>query len=326
VSSPRLPAEDQLIAWLRGLEASGRLGDDTAQIEDLGPVAISVDQQIAGTHFPADLDPAWVARRLLEVCLSDLAASAARPRCAFLAVAAPSGWDHRRFFRALDRACLSRGIELAGGDVARSAGLVLSLTVLGARPEGGRWTRRSNGRPGDHLWLGGPVGLSALGRRLVERGARPRGRGIELPAELASAAPLARAARRAVRAHLAPTAQIELGLWLGRQRRAAAIDVSDGLALDLARLCRESAAGAVIDLEALPVDPRLDALARHLGLDALEQALSGGEDYVLLFALPPTVPPPRSAGCTSIGRLTEGPGMRVAGSDRELAPTGWSHL
>src|SRR5699024_2590314 len=117
-------------------------------------------------------DPALLARRLLAVNLSDLAAMGAHPAYAFLALSAPSGFDHRRFFRALLAGCRRTSLRLAGGDLAASPHVVATLTLLGTKPPRSRWLRRAGALPGHDLWLGGTVGESAAGRLLIERGAR----------------------------------------------------------------------------------------------------------------------------------------------------------
>jgi thiamine-monophosphate kinase len=132
-------------------------------------------------------------------------------------------------------------------------------------------------------------------------------------------------ARRAIRRHLLPQPQVELGYWLARRRRAAAVDISDGLLLDLERLCRASQVGAIIDGARIPLDRDLDQLADELGVEALDLALTGGEDYVLLFALPAGLQPPRSLGCSEIGSLTRGRGVRVRGH-KPPSVRGWDHL
>ncbi len=336
----RLSAEDELTGWLRRRMPGGELlGDDAAYLTTTGDIAITVDQQIAGTHFPIDLDPACLGPRLLEVTLSDLAACGARPRWVFLAIAAPEGWRHRRFFEALGRACGRREVELAGGDLAAADRVGLSLTAIGDRPARGRFVRRSTARPGDRLWVAGELGMSALGRHLVAAGARPEGRSIRLPPGLLPSAPATpgrplrttcravhRAARRAVRAHLAPRARLAEGEWLGRRHRAAAIDISDGLALDLARLCAESRVGAHLDPEAIRIAASLLPTVGHLGLDPLDLVLAGGEDYALVAALPPSVQPPTDLDFRPLGRVVSGSGLRFQGSDRRIEPSGWSHL
>jgi thiamine-monophosphate kinase len=321
-------SEDRLIDWLGTLSPASRLGDDVARLGDLEGAVATVDHQIEGVHFQAGLDPAWLARRLLAVNLSDLAASGADPAYAILALAAPVDFDHRRFLRALVRACERAGVILAGGDTARSDRVSLSLQLLGRTPSKGQLVGRHDARSGDRLWLGGTVGQSALGRALLEAGAAIEGRSITLPQRFREPAALQRAARQAVRRHLAPQPQIELGRWLSGRQRAAAIDLSDGLALDLARLCRASSVGARLELAAIPIAPGTHRLAALLKRDPWQLALGGGEDYVLLFALPARVRPPQRFGCVPVGRVKKGTALELErdGNVGRLEPTGWSHL
>lgn len=322
--------EDHLLAWVARTAdpaSRGLLGDDAAFLHLSGDVALTVDTQIEGVHFLAGLDPALLARRLLAVNLSDLAACGAQPSHALLALAAPPEFDRRRFFRALLLACRRYGVRLAGGDLARSRQPTAVLTLLGRRPPGGRFVPRGAARPGDVLWLGGTVGESAAGFHVAVAGARLIAGRVTLPRAL-RAPRLASAARRALRRHLQPEPQLELGAWLGRRRRAAAIDLSDGLARDLHRLCRASGVGAEVEAERLPMPRGLWTLAAALGRDALALALGGGEDYVLLFALPYGEDPPGRFRCSAIGRVTER--RRVVlhhgGRRRPLPALGWDHL
>jgi thiamine-monophosphate kinase len=331
-SSGRRASEDRLLAWLRRSipeEATEPLlGDDAAILPTRGPLAVTVDSQIAGVHFPPDLPEPFLARRLLAVNLSDLAATGATPAYAFLALATVEGFDHQRFFRAFLSACRRHGLRLAGGDLARHPQVTsATLTLLGSRPRGGRFLSRGNARPGDALWLSGTVGESAAGRSLIASGARLAGRKILLPPALERGA-LAAAARRAVRRHLCPEPHLAVGRWLGRGERAAAIDLSDGLTLDLYRLCKESGVGAEIDAGALPFADRFPALCRAIGRDPLDLAYGGGEDYVLLFALPPGRRPPRTFHCARIGTITREQELRrIDNGRREALPVaGWDHL
>ena len=328
-------SEDELIRWLRRRLRAGRPSDSTAPelIGDDAALlpreawAVTTDSQIAGVHVPPDLPAAALARRLLAVNLSDLAATGAEPAYALLALAATPGFDHRAFFRALLAACRTHGLELAGGDLARHpAATTATLTLFGRRPAGGRWLRRSAGRPGDTLWLGGTVGESAAGFRLLGRGAGLEGSRLLPPPGLPPA--LRPAARRALRRHLAPVPQLDLGRWLGRQKRAAALDVSDGVARDLRRLAAESGVGAELRAEALPLAPGFERLCDHLGAPPLELALGGGEDYVLLFGLPAGTEPPAELGCRAIGRLIQGRDLVLIqrGSREPLPALGWDHL
>lgn len=302
-------SEDALLGRLRArLGPSSLIGDDAAVLPLPGEVAVTVDSQVSGVHFLPGLDAAQVARRLLAVNLSDLAAMggvAAEPSHAFLALSAPPDFDHDRFFDAFTEACRAWNVTLAGGDLARCDRVVATLTLIGTRPEGGRWLRRTDAKPGHDLWLGGTVGESAAGRMLIARGADEN--------------------HPAVRRHLLPVPQLELGRWLGQQDEGAAMDVSDGVAIDLHRLCRESGVGAVIDADALPLADGFFDLCGALSADPYELALAGGEDYVLLFTLPAGVRPP---GCSKIGSVLRGKKIEwIRGGRRTKLPaSGWDHL
>jgi thiamine-monophosphate kinase len=319
--------EDALVAWLRrtlGSPARELIGDDAAMLRLSGEWALTVDSQVEGTHFIAGLDPAVVARRLLAVNLSDVAAVGAVPHYGLLALSAPRGFDHRRFLRALGVAAKGYEVTLAGGDLARASLVVASLTLLGRR-RGARWLRRDAARPGDALWVSGTLGESALGRLLLERGASWRGR-VELPTDLLLDPATQRVAKRAVQRHLLPQPQLALSAALVRQRRCACIDVSDGLAHDLARLAAASGVGAIIDADLLPLPKNAARLTVALGAHPLELALGGGEDYVLLFALPAEAKAP--AGCVRIGNVEKRAGLRLRRGEKieELPALGWDHL
>lgn len=322
-------AEDRLLTWLRRRLGPGhRLGDDVAFLDGPGALAVTLDHQIEGVHFLPHVPPEVVARRLAAVNLSDLAASGAEPWLAFLALAAPDGFPHRRFLASLLAELGRHRVELAGGDLASAPRLTCSLTLVGRKRRGGRWIRRSGLRPGHRLWLGGTVGESLAGRELVRRGAGWERGHATLPAGLPLPAELAPAARRAVRRHLLPAPQLALGAWLGRRRAGGALDVSDGLSRDLHRLCRASGVGAQLDLAALPQPSTTRRLLERLGLDPTAAALGGGEDYVLLFSLPERTAPPVGFGCRPIGRVTGGRRVTLVteGRERPLAEAGWDHL
>ncbi|MDE2923475.1 MAG: thiamine-phosphate kinase [Acidobacteriota bacterium] len=324
--------EDRLIAWLAGFAGSGdRIGDD-AVLLTLGErqYAFSVDTQRAGVHIPIDLDPADAARRLLAVSLSDLAATGAAPRWMLVALGIDDEDGARRFLTALVRAGRRFEVDLIGGDTARPTTpgrLDASLTVIGEIPKEGSPLTRAGARPDDRLWIGGPLGESALGLDLVRLGGRMAKRRAHLPAALPDG--LTRVASRVLRRHQEPRPQLELGLLLGKRSPAgAAIDVSDGLAADAARLCRRSGVGCELEEGALGLRADARRLADHLSREPLELVLAGGEDYVLLFTLPPEVDF-RRPGCRPIGRITTRPGLslrRTDGTIERLTAGGWDHL
>ena len=334
-------AEDRLTGWLRQRLGTGNLlGNDAAVLPELAAGArwvATVDSQIAGVHYPEGLDPALAARRLLAVNLSDAAAMGAEPGHALLALSGPPRLDRRRYLDGLITACEEHGVVLAGGDLARTTGLVIgTLTLLAELPAGRSPLLRSSARPGHDLWIGGSLGEAAAGLALLQRGATVEAsdEGAEATAwrvALPQAVPaeLAEAARRAVWRHLSPRPQLALGRGLAAAGAAgAAIDVSDGLALDLSRLCRASAVGAEVDSAALPRSPAFAELCAQLDLDPLDTALGGGEDYVLLFTLPADQAPPGGVSSRRIGRIRAEPGLllRDGGTSRPLDAVGWDHL
>jgi len=370
--------EDRLIDWLRRQPGTELIGDDAALLADPGRTTVAtVDSQIAGVHIPSELDAGLLARRLLHVNLSDLAAMGAPPPglddsasladfataaapaapdapatpatpppretgappeawChALVAIAAPEFFDHRHFFSLLLAEGAEVGAALAGGDLASSPTLTLTMTLIARPPSDWQPVRRRDARPGDRLWVGGTLGESGAGLRLLRRGARLTAHGerahVFLPGELRADDTVAEAARAAVRRHLEPSAQLALGGWLGAQRRSeriAALDLSDGLGRDLPRLARESGVGVEVDSAALPLAEGFRELCDALGQDPLDLALGGGEDYVILFTLPAALEPPKRLGCHAIGTITDGDELTLLrDGHREAWPrVGWDHL
>ena len=237
------------------------VGDDCARVRvaDGMELAVTTDMLVEGRHFLSDAEPRALGHKALAVNLSDLAACGATPRWAVLAIALKSADEawlaefSAGFFGLAER----HGIDLVGGDTTRGERIVISVTALGEVPAGAALSR-AGARPGDDLWVSGELGGAALG--LVHP-------------EIAEAA---------ARLHR-PEPRVALGRRL-RGLAHAAIDVSDGLAGDLAHVLERSRVGAQVSYELIP---RAAAL-RALGNAELEKdcVLSGGDDYELLFAAP----------------------------------------
>lgn len=335
-------AEDALITWLRAsqraLGEDSLIGDDAAILPQQGAFVVTVDTQQEGVHFFPGTDVDRVARRLLAVNLSDLAAMGAQPEFGFLALSAPTDFDHRRFLAALTEEGRRYGMRLAGGDLSQAPHCMAALTLLGSKKDDTRrWLRRDGARPGHVLWVGGSLGEAALGLSLLERAGGPAGLVDGLPPQMDLPEALREAARRAIRRHQQPPVQLELGQWLGGQAEGAAMDISDGLAKDLHRLCKASGVGARVRLDQLPLEGSGQLLCGQLGLEVHELALFGGEDYVLLFTLPQDLRPPPEMGCWAIGEvlefnahcgISEGHPVIVRRGSEEtpLPPDGWDHL
>jgi len=266
---------------------------------------LKTDAIVEGVHFFADDPPADVARKLLRVNLSDLAAKGATPVGYLLTLALPKSRGDRwlaAFARGL--AADQRGfrIGLFGGDSDATHGpAVLSLTAIG-RVRAGRAILRRGARPGDTVYVSGTLGDAAFGLAVLEGRLR-----------------IGPAARRyLVRRFRLPEPRLALGRRLVGIAHAAA-DISDGLVADLGHICAASGVGAIIEAARLP----LSAPARAIVARAphrLLAALNHGDDYELVFTAPPAAAPriaaaARAAGVrvTAVGRIVGGRAVRVVG-------------
>ncbi|MEJ5330807.1 MAG: thiamine-phosphate kinase [Desulfobaccales bacterium] len=250
------------------------IGDDCAVLDPGGPeyLLITLDTLVEGVHFHL----AWsslrqVGRKAVAVNVSDIAAMGGRPAYALLSL----GWPpDRELAQALE---LGEGIAEAarewhlaviGGDtIASPPGLTLTVTLLGRVPKGELMTR-AGAQVGDGVYVTGPLGEAAAGVEILRRD-------FLLPPEVRE--PL-------LGAHREPAPQLDAGRLLASQHLASAcIDLSDGIASDLGHICRLSQVGARLKAEQVPLTPALITAAQMLGLDPLALALTGGEDYQLLF-------------------------------------------
>ena len=291
------------------------VGDDGAVLvpppgRDLVSVLDTINE---GVHFPAGTPPAAIGHRALAVNLSDLAAMGAEPAWASLSLSLPDGepgWV-QAFADSFRQLAGNYGVILVGGDTVRGP---LSVTVhLAGFVESGRRLTRSGARSGDLVVVSGVPGRAAAGLRLIQQG----GTGEEGLRE----------------AFLWPSPRVRLGQAL-IGIATAAIDVSDGLLTDVARVLEASGVGAVIDLDQLPLS---DEAVAALGIkDALSLVLNGGDDYELCFTLAEDGRGELSAlaehgGCPLhvIGHIQEGVGVsfRRDGKPVTAPETGsWSHF
>ncbi|MGD9537940.1 MAG: thiamine-phosphate kinase [Alphaproteobacteria bacterium] len=308
----------------RGFPGAYGLLDDAAVVAPPAgeELVVTKDLMVEGVHYLPDDPPRLVARKLLRVNVSDLAAKGARPFAYLLGVALPKtvGMDWLEAFAAgLARDQARYGMHLIGGDtVACDGPATFSLTALGSLPAG-TMLRRSGARPGDRLYVSGTLGDAALGLKAL------KGKLAELSV--------------AARAHLAtryrlPEPRPALGARL-RGLAHASLDVSDGLVADLGHVCATSGVGAEVEAVRLP----LSAAARA-ALDAdptlLKLILTGGDDYEILFSAPAEAAPAIRAAAeaaavavTEIGRIVEGQGVTVIGLDGQplaIADGGYRHF
>ncbi len=308
--------ENDLVSWfLSRIPADPRLevppGDDAAVLRPPARrrTVVTVDMLTEGVDFVLgpDCPPRAVGHKAAAVSLSDLAAMASRPEALLAAVCLPRRGGEaigHELFAGISALAAEHECTLAGGDTNSWDGpLVVSVTALGSVPPGRAW-RRDGARPGDLLVVTGPCGGSLLGRHLA---VRPR-----------------------CREALAIAERFEVH---------AAIDVSDGLSLDLSRLLAASGVGGVVDLAAVPIHAdaeRMIAVAGD-GRTALEHALGDGEDFELLLSMPADSAralvadagsPPLALAAAIIGNVTAEPGLLAvdaAGTRRPLAPRGYEH-
>jgi thiamine-monophosphate kinase len=284
----------------RGLH--GSRGHDAAVLARLrGHPVVCVDATIEGVHFDPRTAPAHVGRKAVGRALSDLAATAARPRAILLALCAPKSRTERWVREVLAgarRAARADGADLVGGDLSCAAGpAAVVVTALGDLVGTRRPPGRDRARPGQVVVLTGPVGGSRLGRHLR---VRPR---------------------------------LREGERLFAAGATALMDVSDGLAWDLFRLARASRVRIEIESSAVPVHADARRAARQDGRTPLDHALHDGEDHELIAALPARALDrlKRSAPAVAvIGRVRSGSGLWILADDgraRRWRPAegGWKH-
>jgi thiamine-monophosphate kinase len=298
--------ERQFLEWLGGVNQSASsvpigIGDDCAAIrigeQDL---LITTDMLLDGTHFDsASHTPEQIGRKAIACSLSDLAAMAARPSGAVVAVGLTSGGGleyARRMFLGMKELADRFACPIVGGDTTSwSSPAAVCVTMFGLCPSGRSPIRRDGATPGDVIYVTGPLGGSILGHHLTFE---PR---IELACQLAQ-----------------------------RCEIHAMMDVSDGLAIDLSRICQASGVGAVLD------EPKLQAavsdaareLSRTDGIEPSRHVLFDGEDFELLMTMSPQpLPEDLARGLIPVGRIVES-GLRLGhedGSESPLDPDGYEH-
>jgi thiamine-monophosphate kinase len=300
------------------------LRDDAALLAcDAGhQLVVTVDAIVAGVHYLPDDPPDLVARKLLRVNLSDLAAMGARPRHYLLTTALPAtlGDDWvEKFAAGLAKDQRHYDIDLLGGDsVATEGPAVLSLTAIGEVTIGAE-IRRSGAQQGDEIWVSGTIGDAFLGLQVL-RGGHPG-----LPVEQRTAL---------IKRFQLPEPRVELGPRLAGIAHAM-LDVSDGLVADLGHICEASQVGATVRLPHLPLSPAArQIVADHPDLPT--QLVAAGDDYELLFTAAPEasgqvrrLSAELGLPITAIGIVEKGAGVRVvdaAGKPVPIATTGYRHF
>ena len=321
VSGEPLGEFERIRRFFAPLAGPGGLGlrDDAAIVDcrEGQRLVVTADAIVAGVHYLPDDPPDRVARKLLRVNLSDLAAMGARPLYYLLTTALPaalgSDWV-AEFTRGLAEDQRRFGIHLLGGDsVATTGPAVLSLTAIGD-VAAGMEIRRNDARAGDLVWVSGTIGDAFLGLALL-RGAYPQ-LALEYRAGL-------------IGRFQVPDPRVDLGCRLAGIAHAM-IDISDGLIADLGHICETSRVGAVAELASLPLSPAARiTVDRDLGV--LTQLATGGDDYELLFTAPAGSTKAISdlssvlgLPITRIGRIEPGEGVRLVDAEGRTIPVGES--
>lgn len=280
-------------------------GDDAAVLQTNAPrLVLTTDMLLEGAHFTfRDASPLQVGWKAMACNISDVAAMGCIPRFAVVSVGLRSERPFREalaLHRGLQRCARRYGVSLVGGDcTAWHDGLSISVALLGEVPKGCRPILRSGARPGDVILVTGALGGSLLG------------------------------------GHLRVKPRVAEGLTLNQRYRIhAMIDVSDGLSLDLYRVCRASGVGAILNAASIPVSAAARRAARTSGKPALAHALGDGEDFELLFTCSRKEARKilQHSLCgtrvTAIGQITEHKSlflMRGDGRAEPLKAVGWEH-
>ncbi len=328
---PRIAGEFELIErYLAPLAKAspGAFGlqNDAAVLDPVagGRLVATVDCMVAGRHFLADDPPGTVARKLLRVNFSDLAAMGASPVSYLLAASWPLDIEESwiaDFCAGLREDQELFGVTLVGGDTTATPGpMTLSLTGFG-RIEGQRALDRGSIEPGDDLYVSGSLGDAHLGLRALQ-------------GDLDTLA--AEARTRLIDRYRCPQPRIDLGVALLRDGLAqSALDVSDGLAQDLGHLLSTSQVGATIRLDSIPVSLAAREALALLGAP-IETVLSGGDDYEIVFAAAPerrsdlaALSQRLSLPIARIGEVRAEPGLSVvdaAGQPVTMTVRGWTHF
>jgi thiamine-monophosphate kinase len=315
------PSEFALIARLcaklpRGSRTIIGPGDDCAIVApSRKPGLITIDSMVEGVHFKLEwTTPRMLGARALAVNLSDIAAMGGAPTSCVVNLAIRAGLDAAffdRLYAGMAAAASAAGVDIVGGNITRASELAITIALLG---DGGTGImRRDTACPGDAIYVTGTIGDAAAGLRILKGQLDARG-----------------AARKfLVERFLNPRARVEAGRRLARLRPVpTAIDVSDGLWQDLSHILERSGTGAEIDSAAIPFSAAYDAV-----VGGPELALTGGDDYELLFCTRPRLSDEALSGRLGvavhrIGTITKGRGAILTGMSRREAArlSGWDQL
>jgi thiamine-monophosphate kinase len=328
--------EDELIAVITRLLSGDTPGVVVGVGDDAGVLATSVGQPVLttdllleGVHFERPTISAHdLGAKAVTVNVSDVAAMGASPRAALAAIGVPAQIETSwvvELVGGMREACTEHAMALVGGDTNAAEAVVVSVAVLGEVAPG-RAVRRDGARPGDAIVVTGSLGGAAGGLALSRADAATTATALSRPW-----------GRRLLDALTRPVARVGEGQILARSGAHAMIDLSDGLAKDLSRVCSASGVGARVELGSVPISEALRDGADALGVDALELALTGGEDYELLATMSEddadaarrALDDRFGVTLTVVGTIIDGDGIVAArpdGGEAPLEPRGWDHF
>ncbi len=312
------------------------IGDDAAAlfVSPGRTLLATTDMLFEGVHFDLSYTDFYsLGWKSAAVNLSDIAAMGGVPRFCLTALGIPEGISVEQiseFYKGFKALIRKYKVDLVGGDTCSSeVDLVISVTVLG-EVEKKKMLTRSGAKPGDRVFVTGTLGDAAAGLELLQaesRGQRAEGKGVKSGIRNPQSA-----IGRLMKKHLQPVPRVELGRRVALSNCATSmIDVSDGLSSDLAHICEQSGVGTDIYAEKIPLSKDIKATVRQLKTLPLHYALSGGEDYELLFTVSPSKLkkfrslriPAREIGVITRGEIDI---IHSAGERRRLEPTGYNHF
>ncbi len=283
-------------------------GDDAA-VTEIGDklIAVTTDCMVEGVHFDRSfISAAQLGRKAIEAAASDIIAVGGDPTQCYLSLFLPLQIEEQylvEVYRGVGASLKRLGVTFMGGNTSRARELILSVTILGEIPERRYLLRRSGAKARDNIYVTGNLGGSAAGLYVLQNKIEGYD-GLK-------------------RKHLEPYCRSDI-IGQIREVASAAIDLSDGLTSDLRHLCEASKVGARLRSECLPINTELRELSAASGLDSLELALNGGEEYEILFTSAERL----SGDFTLIGQIIEGSDVFLDrnGVQMVLPPKGYNHL
>ncbi len=310
------------------------IGDDAAIIDTGGPeqLVVSTDMLVEGIHFDFAYTPLkHLGYKAVAVNVSDICAMNARPQQITVSIALSNRFSVEaleELYAGIQAACDAYGVDLVGGDTTSSTkGLIISVTAIGRAPAS-RITRRKGAKVGDLICITGHLGSAYLGLQLLEREKQIY---LANPGTQPEMKPENKDLYAAI---LRPEARTDMVDLFAKNDivPTAMIDISDGLASELMHICKASQVGAILEEANVPMRPEAQLQALEFNLDPITCALSGGEDYELLFTIDPKdlekirfLPDLYIAG--EIVPQADGIKLHtVGGNIHDLKAQGWSHF